>query len=93
MSITKSIRPVEINFDYSAGKVSTDGIKAVVAKVEQLEALNANIPQENVDNKVTVLTGNTPYMVYSYTVSVNFKKGVYYFVFIEAAPNVESLRQ
>lgn len=91
MSSLSTGRPLQINIDYTAGKVTADGHKAVVTKVEQLEALNSKVPQSNIAGAATVLTGATPYKVYSFTLTVNFSTGVYDFVFVEEAPNVESL--
>jgi hypothetical protein len=84
-------RVVQINFDYTADNVTVDGIKAAVVRVEALEAKHASIPQTDLVAVSTVLTGATPYKVYAYTLSVNFTTGVYDFVFVEEAPNVENL--
>jgi uncharacterized protein with GYD domain len=91
MSSLNTGRPLQINIDYTAGNLTADGHKAVTKKVEQLEAKNARVPQTNIAGASTVLTGATPYKVYAFTMTVNFTTGVYDFVFVEEAPNVESL--
>ena len=91
MSNLNKGRAVQIIFDYTAGNITTDGIKAAVARVDQLEALNDKVAQTNIAGASVVLTGATPYKVYAYTLTANFTTGVYTFVFVEEAPNVESL--
>jgi len=91
MSHLNKGRGLQVIFDYTAGNVSIDGHKAALTRVEQLEAMNDKVPQTDIVAASTVLTGATPYKVYAYTLTVNFTTGVYTFVFVEEAPNVESL--
>lgn len=84
-------REVKINFDYTAGAVALDGIKAAIKKVDELEKLNANVAQSDLTGVAVVITGATPYAVYAYTLTAAFTTGVYTFVYVEQAPNVEGL--
>ena len=84
-------RDVKINFDYTAGSVAADGIKAAIKRVESLEKLHSSVAQGDLTNAVVVLTGSTPYAVYSYTLTSNMTTAVYTFTYVETAPNVENL--
>ena len=84
-------REVKIIFDYTAGAVATDGIKAVVKKVEDIEKLHVNVAQADLTDAVVVITGATPYAVYSYTLTNVMATATYTFTYVETAPNNESL--
>lgn len=84
-------REVKINFDYTAGAVALDGIKAAVKRVGDLEQLNANVAQTDLTSAAVVLTGATPYAVYAFTLTTVFATGTYTFTYVEQAPNVDGL--
>tara|TARA_R110002167_G_scaffold139401_1_gene326963 strand:+ start:1275 stop:1538 length:264 start_codon:yes stop_codon:yes gene_type:complete len=84
-------REVKINFDFINGPAPLDSIKAAVKRVEELEKLNENVPQEDLMMVPVILTGSTPYAVYAYTLATTYMTAEYFFTYVEQAPNVEGL--
>lgn len=89
------IRPVTITV--TGAPMSLDAYKAVNRKVEALEAqYEASLNEEGVSEGLvdlagvtTVITANTPYKIYVFTLTTVFADGNYTFAFVEEAPNVE----
>lgn len=101
MSSLSTGRNVNIYFNDAVGQdivdqtaqiaMTADAYKAVIKRVEDLEEKHAKVPQTNFTDQAAVLTGATPYKVYSFTVTADFANAIYTFIFVEEAPNVESL--
>lgn len=84
-------REIKLSLDFTAGAIASDGIKAIVKKVEDLEKLHASVAQTDLAATPIVVTGSTPYKVYAFTLTTTFSTGVYAAVYIETSPNVEGL--
>jgi hypothetical protein len=81
-------REVKINFNYTAGSIAVDGIKAAIKKVEDLEELNATEAQTDLTAASVIVTGSKPYAVYAYTLTTEYSTASYTFTFVEQAPNI-----
>lgn len=88
----------DVDITISGGPMPLDAYKAITQKVQDVEDTYANnsstpdigTPGTQVAVSV-VLTGATPYKVYSFDVYADLSAGTYNFAFVEAAPNVDLL--
>lgn len=83
------IRGVKISFGATPSAFSTDAYKALLQRISELEdkyeANPASVP--NVTAQKMVITGNTPYKVYTFNLTTTMATGVYVAEFVSEAPN------
>jgi hypothetical protein len=81
------------------GTLPIEAISAVAQKIYQLEEQYVNSLDEDgvsqglsdLADATVILTGNTPYKIYVFTLTTTFATGTYAFTFVESAPNVEGM--
>jgi hypothetical protein len=81
------------------GTLPIEAISAVAEKIYKLEEQYINSLDENgvsqglvnLAGATTILTGNTPYKIYVFTLTTTFATGTYAFTFVESAPNIENI--
>ena len=83
------VRPVKITI---ATAISTDAHKAVIHRVEKLEAMYDADPASvtDVTAQKVVLTGNTPYKIFVFNLTLVIATGDYTFAYVKENPNVEA---
>lgn len=80
------------------GTFPIEALGSIKQKIYDLEnqyqnSLDTNGVSQNLDDIAganVVLTGNTPYQIYVFTLDTVFATGTYTFAFVEKAPNVET---
>lgn len=82
----------DVTITITGAPAPIDFYDAVIQKVKDSETLYENNPnQTNITALPSVLTGKTPYKVYTYNATVNWSAGTYTFAYTGAYPNVESI--
>ena len=75
------------------GQVATpDAFKAIFKRIEELEKKyeNNNASVANLTSSKVVVTGNTPFKIYVFTVTSVMSSGTYTIAFVKEAPNNEA---
>lgn len=82
----------DVTITITGAPAPIDFYDAVIQKVKDSETLYENdSDQTNITAEPSVLTGKTPYKVYTYDATVNWSTGVYTFAYTGVYPNVESI--
>lgn len=76
------------------GDQPLDAFKAITKRIGDIENKYNSNPSSvtDVTTAKTVVTGATPYAIYVYTLTTVVATGTYTAVFVEKAPNVESIK-